>query len=152
MVVYIEDLHRGEGKLCLPIKEAFDKYPDYFCSVYVNVYNVSWSHRELFIGDIGVKLRYISADDDWRSNCGEVDIDFIGFLDRGYRKFEYWIYAIDYVRCEFTQNDFAVDFNISPQLWKTGIEDYFKPKEIYDSIEKFIKGNQLNGSINEIQL
>ncbi len=138
IVVYLNVFeHCGEGKILLPATEALEKYPDHFCSQFVtSLVDGTYSYRFLQIGKRQFNLKYTS-DDEWRSNCGNVEVEVISEIkphECFYDRFDYPIFAIDYVEA---MNTTYVDFNISPGLKHTGIEDVMTAKEIYEEIENW---------------
>lgn len=129
--------HRGEDKRLMDATEALEKFPSHFCSLYVPSLNADkpMTIRQLFIGDFLFVLQY-SSNDEWRSNCGEVEILFKGFQPNNNTDFP--LYAIDFIE----QQDgklLAIDVNLSPGIKGTPIEKMLKPKQIYDIIAGWIE-------------
>lgn len=154
VVVYTDiNSHRGEGKIKMCLDEAIEKYPNNFASIYI--FNWATSYRHLQIGEKSFWLRYCNRGD-WRSNCGNVRINILS-QNTGYHKsIKYPLFAIDFV--SQTDPDFylkfkgqkkderedtysAIDFNISPGIGQTGIEEILKPDEVVELIKKFYKDN-----------
>lgn len=155
MVVYQDEtLHRGDGKLLMLADEARVKYPDLFCTEYLNFpkneptlsyknqyFGSSW--RELFIGSRSYFLHYINCDD-WRSNVGddiriECETDRVG--KRGKKDLHYPLYAIDYV-WDPTRSDFAaVDLNIAPGIGGSPIQDVLPGQQIVTELKTWIETN-----------
>jgi hypothetical protein len=134
LVVYTDEtLHAGEGKLIGPQYEALELYPDNLCSIYIASNSIST--RYLWIGSRCFELTYENLDKrEWRSNVGDVEIDFIGELfnhPHPKRLAQFPLVAIDFVG---ESTSYAIDLNISPGLKHTGIEDVLKAKEVYDLI------------------
>lgn len=139
LVVYLDiNLHRGENKIKISLDKAIELYPDNYASLFI--FNYGISHRYLQIGNKSFWLRYISKND-WRSNCGDVKI-IIDSQNNGYHKsIKSSLFAIDFVRSinEKTKQDdyLAIDFNISPGIKGTGIENILKPNEVVDLIKGY---------------
>lgn len=149
VIVYVDNYsHRGEGKLKMTYEEALDKYPNSLCSLYIQGNSeYATSFRELFIGNHQFKLRYINKNkDEWRSNYGEdVEVKLISHCEIYNKKCSrfiagniYPIYAVDFI--QNTEGKlFYIDFNTSPSIKYTGIEDICKPTEIYNLIENYVQ-------------
>lgn len=134
VVVYLDErAHRGEGKVLLPIRDAFQRYPDSFCSLYCPCdLHESISYRLLHIGDRRWWLRYRSFDN-WQSNCGEGDIHCYGELVRQWT-IPVPLYAIDFVQAH-DGSHLAIDFNKAPGLQYTGLDKFMQGHEIVGLIE-----------------
>jgi hypothetical protein len=139
-VVVYTDLftHRGEEKEKLSINQALLLYPNHLASSYLKPDIPSSTVRRLQIGDYAFWLFYQSKND-WRSNCGEVDIHLTDFSCSPHPSIHYPLFAIDYVVHHSIY--YAIDFNISPQIKGTGIEDLLSPKEIVQLLKESIKKN-----------
>ncbi|NLV22953.1 MAG: hypothetical protein GXY49_13400 [Syntrophomonadaceae bacterium] len=138
VVIYLdENAHRGEGKVLMPLYQASDKYPNYLCSLFIPpLPGKSVSMRYLQIGKKGFWLRYTSRDD-WRSNCGNVEIEIIKQEEDAYHpQIHYPLFAIDYIAN--TEELLAVDLNVSPGVKGTGIEEILSGKEVVDLIREAI--------------
>lgn len=149
-VVAYDDLnaHCGEGKTLLT-RQTFHnlggrqdtgrelyRLCKLFCSAYLGKYthvrpSVSW--RLLKIGPHTFWLEYRSFDD-WRSNCGDVDIQVIDVkLNEGpHSTIKLPLFAIDFV---IGKEMWAVDFNIAPGIRGTGVERYLSGKQIADALQ-----------------
>ena len=133
------DSHRGENKEIMFVSEAIAKYPNTFCTVFIpfpqnKIPQKSESYRFLKIGKRNFWLKYHSSND-WRSNCGDVYIEFISEADAYFNKvLKSPLYAIDFVSWD---TYYAVDFNIAP-----GIPDILlnniSPKEIAANIKEAV--------------
>lgn len=145
VVVYLDDKsHCGENKIKLSYPEALIRYPNNYCSQYIRGNKQSW--RYLQIGERAFLLLY-SSDDEWRSNCGDVNIEVLGEVDEYglvASKYPFALYcgmlnlrahhvlfAVDFVNDCFG-NLFAVDFNVAPGIKHTGID--LAHKDIADLI------------------
>lgn len=139
IVVYIDEkLHCGEGKQLMTLKEAFDdkKLQSCLCTQYINTdnpFNYAVSYRHLQIGDRAFWIRYVSYND-WRSNCGDGDIELLEEVI-SMKIPNTPLYAIDFV--EKNGIYYAVDYNISPGIRGTGIEDILPAKEVVNLIKEF---------------
>jgi len=135
IVVYTnENIHCGEGKLLMTFKEAMEKYPLCLCTEYLNdnPFEYGVSYRHLQIGNKAFWIRYISYND-WRSNCGEGDIEIIDekpIIPIKHKP----LFGIDFV--EKAGIYYGIDFNVSPGIRGTGIEDILSPKEVVDLIKE----------------
>ena len=142
IVVYTDtQSHRGEGKIKIKRAEALEKYPDHFCSEHITASPTGHgvSYRFLQVGKRVFWLRYTSRDD-WRSNCGDVVIDFLGEEKSRYHpKISYPLFAVDFI---FAGKAYAIDLNIAPQIRGTGIEGVLPAKEAAEQIMQAIPGNK----------
>lgn len=144
VVVYLDDMaHCGNGKIKLPLEEALKKYPNFLCSEYIETHplGIAVSYRHLQIGHKSFFLKYASYND-WRSNCGDGDIELLESHEYKHSdrfkviKFPYPLCAIDFVYKDGIY--WAIDFNTSPGIRGSGIENILKPKEVVDLIKQFI--------------
>lgn len=131
--------HAGEGKLKLPLVEALERYPDCLASEYIPALpsGNGQSLRYLRVGFRQFWLRYTSLDD-WRSNCGSVEIEFLSEeapLDpMATRAIDSPLFAVDFIKADRL---YAIDFNTAPGLRGTGIEERMKPQEVVDAIAAY---------------
>jgi hypothetical protein len=145
--MYVEpSLHRGQGKLVLPTRQAVEDFPNTFCSEFIpsteTPFEKAISHRHLFIGNRVFHLQY-TATGDWRSNYGEVEIEVLEtaalMLGRPENlEGQSPLLAIDYIVEHKTGEFFCVDLNISPGLSGTGLEVILPGKEVHSLIETYI--------------
>ena len=137
-VVYLdENAHRGEGKILMPLHEAKSKYFNHLCTLFIPpLPGKSISMRHIQIGKKVFWLRYISRDD-WRSNCGDVEIEVIRQEMDGYHpQIHHPLFAIDYIAN--TEEMLAVDLNVSPGLRGTGIENILSGEEVVHLLREAI--------------
>lgn len=138
VVVYLDETaHKGEGKVKMPLSEALEKYPDHLATEYIQVLPAfaSCSWRYLQVGDKRFWLQYFSRND-WRSNCGEVEIKVLSKEKDGYcPSIKYPLFAVDFLPAGHL---YAVDFNISPQIRGTGIEDILPSREAAEAIKRAV--------------
>lgn len=139
VVHFDEKAHRGEGKVMLSLRDALEKYPDHFAVEYVPALpsglGLTW--RYLQVGDKVFWLEYFSRDD-WRSNCGKVDIKVLTRERDGYHsQIRYPLFAVDFVPAP-DLGLFAVDFNIAPQVRGTGIEELLPAREVAEAVKKAV--------------
>jgi hypothetical protein len=138
VVIYLDETaHRGEGKIKMPLMEALEKYPDHLATEYIQVLPAfaGYSWRYLQVGDKRFWLQYFSSND-WRSNCGQVEIKILSKEKDGYHPtIKYPLFAIDFLPAGHL---YAVDFNIAPQLNGTGIEDILSSREAAEAIKKAV--------------
>ncbi|RJX18212.1 MAG: hypothetical protein C4570_07165 [Ammonifex sp.] len=137
VVVYLDErAHQGEGKIKVLLPEALEKYPDYLALQYIPATpsGNGVSLRYLQVGDKIFWLKYRSRNN-WRSNCGDVEIRVLGQEKDGYHpKIEHPLFAIDFVPTDDTL--YAVDFNIAPQIRGTGVENLVPAKKAAEAIKK----------------
>lgn len=139
VVVYTDiRAHAGEGKVKMSLREAFHHHPNDLASEFIVSSSEAQTLRYLRVGRRQFWLQYTS-NDDWRSNCGDVDIKVLGeefsmtpftLMGEGTSP----VFAIDFV---FATHMYAVDYNIAPQLAGTGIEEILPAKSAYDEIARW---------------
>ena len=143
VVVYTDlKAHCGEGKklkrfgtICCAERETFlmeyIPFGDLTCSEYF-----SKSTRYLLIGDRCFVYNYFSKDD-WRSNCGDVDISEPKETEvPSWRYCLYYpMFAVDFVEDKGVLK--AVDLNIAPGAKGIGLEKLIKPAQIVEQIKKW---------------
>jgi len=148
VVVYTnENVHCGEGKLLMTLEEAYQQYPNCLCTQYLNtekVFGYAVSYRHLQIGYKAFWLRYTSFTD-WRSNCGDGDIDLIE--ERDIISINKPLFAIDFVK--YNNNYYAIDFNIAPGIKGTGVEKIIPAKQVVELIKEQFEINNLEVNNNE---
>lgn len=141
IVLYTDERsHRGDGKKIVSVKEIlkegkFGDYEEYYCSEYIEGPPVST--RLLQIGWMGWMLEY-KSDDEWRSNCGNVEIKILGPNHGLKRWMDYPLWAVDFVKDKDGKLH-AVDFNIAPGVGGTGLEDEVKGAEVVGLIRGHIE-------------
>ncbi|WP_424660473.1 hypothetical protein [Desulfofundulus sp.] len=139
MVVHLDErAHRGEGKVMLSLRDALEKYPDHFAVQYIPALpsglGLTW--RYLQVGDKVFWLEYFSRDD-WRSNCGDVEIRVLSRERDGYNsRVRYPLYAVDFIPA--AGKLYAVDFNIAPQIKGTGVEEFLPAREAAGAVKKAV--------------
>lgn len=142
VVITDERAHCGEGKLKVSYAEAREAY--YGCPYLEFIASGvgALTYRFLKIGSRRLILRYKSKHP-WMSNVGDVSITLVGEESETVRKFlshhepldVYPLYAIDFVPRDFTEL-VAVDFNVSPGIKGTPVQEILKPMEVYDLIKE----------------
>lgn len=143
VVVYIDEYaHKGEGKCKMPLNVANCLYPNHLCSRYY--FNYSTSYRHLQIGNKAFWLCYMNKNrSDWRSNYGDAFIKILETDKNTYSLKKYPLFAIDFLEIFDKETEYcsktyvAMDFNISPQIRGTGIEDILSAKKVFDYIKDF---------------
>jgi hypothetical protein len=129
-----EYAHCGEGKIVIPLHKAMENYPNHLCSLFIApLPGAATSLRCLQIGDRRFLLQYTSRDD-WRSNCGDVEITILAQKQEYHPKINLPLFAIDFIAN--TGELLAVDFNTAPQIRHTGIENLLPAKEAAEVIKK----------------
>lgn len=138
--------HAGDDKIKMTLAEAYEKHPDLYAAQFIPTIDRegrSMSYRYLSIGKENLWLRYTSTDD-WRSNCGNVTIEKVnvsfGVDDKiNFDGINLPLYAIDFVPIQHHRSSHmnlcAVDFNVSPGLKGTPVQEMFKPQEIAQLIK-----------------
>lgn len=143
VVVYTDpSAHQGDGKIKISLLEAITNYPEYYASEHIPALpnGLGQSLRYLRIGSRQFWLRYTSLDD-WRSNCGDVHIELLceekpkTIIESHPNIIQHPLFAVDFVQ---SNKLYAIDFNISPSIKGTGIEDIMTAKEAYTEIEKWL--------------
>lgn len=153
VVVYTDPgAHGGGGKLKLSLAAALEQYPNHFASEYIpnSASGHGQSIRYLRIGQRQFWLRYTSRDD-WRSNCGDVEIEFLGedfsATPRALMGPSHVpIFAIDFV---FSTHMYAVDYNIAPKLTGTGLEDVMPGKAVFQEILNWYQGQDVRARLSQ---
>jgi hypothetical protein len=165
MVIYTDEMaHCGEGKILVPIEEVQHRYMNNYASIYVeSTYNrlpigyKSVSQRYLFVGsNIYLGLLYASKND-WRSNCGEVEI-FLTSLDRNYHGnngINEAIWALDSTVDSQPINLRPMDFNIAPGLpekviipaWADSSVSGYKGQEM--NLQDIVSADEITESIKD---
>jgi hypothetical protein len=129
MVVYTDIVtHAGEGKVKLTLEEAKAQYPGHFATQYIppstDIYK-GRTERLLSIGDRQFWFEFLSKDD-WRSNCGDVQITPLLAVSHSINELQIPLYAIDFVTVGHER--LAIDLNVSPGVRGMGLK--LKPEEI----------------------
>lgn len=136
VVVYLDETaHRGEGKIKVLLRDAIDQYPNHLAVEHIPALpsglGLSW--RYLQVGDKVFWLEYASRND-WRSNCGEVDIRVLARERDGYHgRIGHPLFAVDFVPGNVLC---AIDFNIAPGIKGTGVEKILPARQAADAIKK----------------
>lgn len=150
LVVYLDELsHRGDDKVLSSIEDALKKFPGQLASVYLGGQDQKGvSYRYLRAGFKEFWLRYQSCDD-WRSNCGDVQVDLLSAGGQGLPSevkavrgvLSYApLVAVDFVR--FRGSYHGIDINLAPGMRRTGIGRRLSAKKMADNIKDFIKSSQ----------
>ena len=146
LVIYEKECsHRGEDKFLMPIDDAIhmghgEKYSSVYLPNWDDVVYAS-SLRYLRIGSIVFWLKY-ESDDEWRSNCGyEVNISNVkapDFLNE-FEDFQpFPVFAVDFVECKYG-GLLAVDYNTSPGLSGTPVQQHLSPTIVVQEIKTFME-------------
>ena len=141
-VVYDDPFaHAGEGKRLIGRTEALQESPDLFAAAYIPHESgraISW--RWLQVGDIPFLLEYVS-DDSWRSNCGTVEIRMLQAspMKSVVHSIRHPLWAIDYIPLNRGHTRVAIDFNTSPGLQGTGVEEFLTAGEVVNAIGRALK-------------
>lgn len=132
VVVYTdESAHMGNGKEWLTSKEALEKYPDYWCSIFVPPAGKAIRHFQL-----GVKsftMPFVSQDD-WRCQKGQS----VSWCVPGSRyNFFPNIIASPYFAIDFIPGtDMATDFQFVPGTTNDRLDNWLRPREMYTSLQE----------------
>jgi len=150
VVVYLDEyVHRGLGKLQVPLKLALDHYPHRYCSQFIQTTPSSHavSYRYLQVGKKSFWLRS-TGHDSWMSNHAEkVDVEYL-CTNEDMFKFTvgYPVFAIDFIPGKVL---YAIDFNTAPGLKDTGIP-LKDPHEIYELIDEWYRERRLSTAKEEV--
>ena len=142
VVIYLDEYaHSGNGKVVMSLEDAYSNFPRSLCCEFIETGSEAGavSTRRLQIGSLGIELEYRSTSpSEWRSNVDPkisildatrtplaIDSDLIQI---------YPIWAVDFVFCPERKKAFAVDFNESPGMDRTGVDEVVRPQMIYDEI------------------
>jgi hypothetical protein len=138
VVVHLDETaHCGKGKIRLPLSDAAKQYPDCLAVEYIPALPSGQGQtlRYLQVGDKVFWLEYTSQND-WRSNCGDVNIRVLSQEEDGYHpRVAYPLFAIDFVRGDAL---YAIDFNVAPGIRCTGVEDILPAKAAAEAIKKAV--------------
>lgn len=157
MIVYHDDIfsHCGEGKMLMSSEAAKLMKK----GLYVRCYETGVSYRSLRIGRYFFLLRYKNNSGNFRSNCGDVEIEILEKYKKSDDKVMFpvtseiimkshdsWeisspLYAIDFVVDDRQDRKSAlrfvpIDLNTSPCIRGTGIEDQLPAKIIAEEIQE----------------
>lgn len=119
-----------------PDWDAYHKTATTFCSAYVpGPRGVSW--RRLQVGPHVFWIEY-TINDDWRSNCGEGDVELLeAKLNDGYHPhIRLPLFAIDFVHG--SKDMYAVDFNVAPGIRGSGVERHLPAVDAVSAIERAV--------------
>ncbi len=135
VVVHLdENSHCGENKIKLPLCEAVVQFPDNLVVEYISTLPYGKTRRYLQIGNKVFWLEYTSRDD-WRSNCGDVEIQILRQEKDGYHpQISCPLFALDFVVDQETA--YAIDFNSAPGVRGTGIENILPAAVAAEAIKK----------------
>ena len=136
-VVYTDEYaHASQGKLLLTANEAIETYPQYFAVEFIptNPLCLGLSYRYLRVGRRQFWLRYKSLDS-WMSNYGSVEIQYLCEEKKADSFYFDPVCAIDFITDGI--KFYAVDYNKSPRLSRTGIDEVVPAKEVYNWIEEY---------------
>ncbi len=140
VVVHLDETsHRGEDKIKLPLREAAEQYHNHLAVEYIpslpDGLGQTWRHLQ--IGDKVFWLEYTSQND-WRSNCGDVEIRLFSHMKDGYHPWiDYPLFAIDFILIQDTA--YAIDFNIAPGVRGTGVENILPAAVAAEAIKKVVR-------------
>jgi hypothetical protein len=151
VVVYeVENAHRGMFKHLLRLDEAMKRFPNKLASLYVppsfdDEDEKPSSFRYLRIGAKRFWLQYTS-EDDWRSNCGsnvEIKLETPPLHLTDFHDNEHIpLLAIDFVKCCYG-GCLAIDYNTSPGLRGTPIEEEMTATQIVEEIRAVLSKKRL---------
>lgn len=148
LVVFTDiNAHAGEGKLKMSLDEARERFPGHFAAQFIPTAKTfaSRTERLLVIGRKHYWLEYVS-NDDWRSNAGDVSINQLDVRFSQHagtmNEIKSPLYAIDFVAVGSER--LAIDFNTSPGISGTPIQDLMSGAQVAGAIKERI------GEINDI--
>lgn len=138
-VIYLDDkAHAANGKIIARGEERA-MFNDFYASV---VYGKpAISYRVLNIGNRQWKLEY-KSNHEFFSNRGDVEITLLHEITTTYDKIpaplkgrNFW--AVDFVTNSLA-GELAVDYNTSPQIGKTPIEDILSPTQVVNLLKSYL--------------
>jgi hypothetical protein len=150
VVAYEDEMaHAGNGKfllcghdlknLTMENNEEINRKRGLFCSAFVGFpfAKQSSSLRRLQVGPHVFWIEYRS-NDSWMANIGDGSCEIVGVeKDSGFHPFfKHPLFAIDFV---LGKEMYAVDFNLAPGVWGTGIENHLSPSAVVAALEMEIK-------------
>jgi hypothetical protein len=135
-VIYLDDkAHAANGKIVVRGEER-QMFKDYYASIVYGKPSVSY--RYLNIGNRQWKLEY-KSDHEFFSNCGDVEITLIEEILYDTLKVPFPLKGRNFWAIDFVANDLAgelaVDYNTSPQIGKTPIENILTPTEVVNLLK-----------------
>lgn len=137
LVVYTNEFsHFGDGKERLGLKSALSRFPLKPCTLYMQPDEKAQSFKYVAVGhDMRVLLRYTS-NHEWKSNVGDVSIEVVEYKGDKLVSHHYPIFSIDFVVSNGIP--YAVDFNSSPKLMGTPVEELLEPEEIVEEMKRWM--------------
>jgi hypothetical protein len=145
LIVYTDiTSHDGKDKILIKAEDALEKYPNNFCSKYIECsQQITTSYKLLQIGKRQFIIRY-SSDHEWISNKGRYAIDILAEspVKQYIEAINNPIWSIDYI-CDINNHDspVAVDLNYSPKFHELELNFLISnkeiAKEIYDALNHF---------------
>ncbi len=114
-IVYLDELaHRGQGKERLTLREAWERYPRHFASMYVAPPGGPVAYRWVRFGRCEYWLRQTGGSGDWRSNRNDEETAVGHAWRPETMPIPRVVWAMDFVPS--AEGLLAVDFNTAPQL------------------------------------
>lgn len=141
LVVYAAERSHGADNHLVSIDDAISFFPHHYCTEYFRAQpsGLGWTLQYLQIGDRHWWLSYTS-NNNWRSNAGDFKVEIIEEGPRGYHTtIAEPLFSIDFVPA---QELYAIDYNISPKLEGTGIENILSPAQVVDLIRAALSRTQ----------
>lgn len=135
VVVYIdEQAQRGNGKVWVSAREALDLYSNCWCSLFVPPSGRTIRHFQF--GDRAFTIPFYSSTD-WRSNRGvSTSYAVEGSRWNLFPKIiEYPYFAVDFI----PGTDMATDFQFVPGLDNDRLDNWMRPREMYQALQRATK-------------
>lgn len=135
VVVYIdEQAQRGNGKVWVSAREALDLYSNCWCSLFVPP--IGRTIRHFQFGDRAFTIPFYSSTD-WRSNRGvSTSYAVEGSRWNLFPKIiEYPYFAVDFI----PGTDMATDFQFVPGLDNDRLDNWMRPREMYQALQRATK-------------
>ncbi len=133
VVVYVDEkAHRGLGKELLTAKEALEKYPAHWASVFVPPGGRAIRHFQFGSKSFTMPFR---SEDDWRCQRGKSyswcvpGSRWSGLFPNA---IPYPYFAVDFV----PGTDMATDFQFVPGTTDDGLENWMRPREMYRALQE----------------
>lgn len=150
LVVYVDEkAHRGEGKVWVSAKEALEKYPLHWASVFIPPAGKAIRHFQFGVKAFTMPFK---SHDDWRCQKGESTRSWCVPGSR-WNLFPHIIphpyFALDYI----PGTDLVTDFQFVPGTTDDRLDNWMRPREMYRSLQEaatlLLERGQILGNVNQ---